>query len=168
MLLQNLFLNQVDQHFVESGPSLVGALEDVDRAGRHDVAEVVEFGYRGETAEVAPPHVAGQPVVPALLDHLWKTEGIVSGRAKKVWKLLPNESGIRLRCHTRTYLRHQIQAHSAGRVHEHFVGHVSDDVDVLGLRVALDHAADDVVDHVALVEAERLVERLAEVLHFDL
>ena len=66
------------------------------------------------------------------------------------------------------YLRHQIQAHSTRRVHEHFVGHVTDDMDVLGLGVALDHAADDVVDHVALVKAERLVKGLAEVLHLYL
>ena len=63
--------------------SLIGAPEDVDRAGRHHVAEVVEFGDRGEAAEVAPPHVAGQPVVPALLDHLWKMGGIVRGDSKK-------------------------------------------------------------------------------------
>ena len=85
-----LYVNQLYLHFVESGASLIGAPEDVDRAGRHDVAEVVEFGDRGEAAEVAPPHVAGQSVVPALLDHLWKMGGIVRGRQDGV-KLFPNE-----------------------------------------------------------------------------
>ena len=63
-----------------------------------------------------------------------------------------------------SHLRHEVEPHSRGRVHEHLVGHVLYDVDVLRLRVALGHAADDVVHHVGLVQVERAVERLAEVL----
>ena len=51
-------------------PHLVGVLEDVDGAGGHDVAEVVEAVDGGEAAEAPPTDVAGKAVVPALLDDL--------------------------------------------------------------------------------------------------
>ena len=51
-------------------PHLVGVLEDVDGAGRHDVAEVVEAVDGGQATEAPPTDVTGKPVVPALLDDL--------------------------------------------------------------------------------------------------
>ena len=115
-----------------------------------------ETGDGGEAAEAPPPDVAGQSVVPALLDDL--RDGLLIN-----YQLL-----LIIIISSSLYLRDEGEAHPAGGVHEHLIGHVADNMDVLGLRVALDHAADDVVDHVALVETERFVEGLAEVLHFHL